>query len=180
MSGLRIALLRAVNVGDRQLPMAELRAMAAELGLGEPRTLLQSGNLIFRSDAAEAAALERRLEAAVQARFGFASDVIVRTSEECAALAAQNPFPEQAAADPARLLVMFLKTAPSGESAQALKAAITGPEQAHVVGREAYVAYPEGIGISRLTNAVIEKKLGVRGTARNWNTVLKLAALAEA
>jgi uncharacterized protein (DUF1697 family) len=61
-----------------------------------------------------------------------------------------------------------------------LRAAITGPEVVHVQGREAYVVYPEDIGHSRLTNALIERKLGTRATARNWNTVLKLHGLASA
>ena len=74
--------------------------------------------------------------------------------------------------------VQFTKAAPADGALEALRAAIKGPEQVAIVGRNAYLVYPDGIGRSKLTITVIEKKLGVRGTARNWNTVLKLAEMA--
>ena len=178
MSGVRIALLRAVNVGGRKVVMAELRALLAELGLDEPRTLLASGNAIFESSE-KPAALEARLEQAIEARFGLRSDVMVRTPAECAAALAAGPFQREAKAAPARTYVMFLKTAPSAEAVEALLAAVEPmPERVTVSGREAYLHYPGGAGTSKLTNALIERKLGVRGTARNWNTVGKLAQFA--
>jgi uncharacterized protein (DUF1697 family) len=90
---------------------------------------------------------------------------------------AGNPFPDEAERDPGHLVVMFLKTAPRAKAVQALQAAIEGPESVRAAGKHLYVAYPAGIGRSKLTNTLIEKKLGVRGTGRNWNTVLKRAAL---
>ena len=177
MSALRIALLRAVNVGGRKVIMADLRAMLAAMGLGEPRTLLASGNAIFTSDA-PAAELETALEAAIQARFGLHSDVMVRTPEECAAALASGPFQDEAKAEPARTFVMFLKNAPAADAVASLLQAVEPmPERAAVIGREAYLHYPDGAGVSKLTNVMIERRLGVRGTARNWNTVGKLAAL---
>ena len=74
---------------------------------------------------------------------------------------------------------MFLKSGANAKDVQGVQAAITGPETIRADGRQLYIAYPNGIGKSRLTNTLIEKKLGIRGTARNWNTVLKIAALAE-
>ena len=74
---------------------------------------------------------------------------------------------------------MALKAAPTAAAIKALSEGYNGPETIHVAGRDAYLIYPEGIGRSKLTNALIERKLGVAGTARNWNTVLKLAALAS-
>jgi uncharacterized protein (DUF1697 family) len=71
---------------------------------------------------------------------------------------------------------MFLKRAPSLQEVEALQAAILGPELVVIQGKQAYIVYPAGIGRSRLTNALLEKKLGTRGTSRNWNTVLKLEA----
>jgi uncharacterized protein (DUF1697 family) len=68
---------------------------------------------------------------------------------------------------------------PKANDVKAVQAAIVGPEIVRADGRHLYIVYPVGIGKSRLTNVVIEKKLGIRGTARNWNTVLKLAALAD-
>jgi uncharacterized protein (DUF1697 family) len=74
---------------------------------------------------------------------------------------------------------MFLKEAPSREDVIALQTAIKGREVVRAEGRHAYIVYPDGVGRSRLTNALIERKLGTRGTGRNWNTVLKLGALAD-
>jgi uncharacterized protein (DUF1697 family) len=174
-----IALLRGINVGGNKLvSMAELRALAETLGLEEPRTLLQSGNLVFRGKKQAATALERTLERAVAAELGVACDFVVRTAAEWDAIIAANPFPEAATRDPSHLVVMCLKGAPSGAQAAALRAVIRGREVGAVDGRQAYLVYPDGIGTSKLTNTVIESKLGVRGTARNWNTVLKLKALA--
>ncbi len=74
---------------------------------------------------------------------------------------------------------MALKTPPDPSTFPALRAAIKGPERVELSGRHAWLVYPDGVGRSKLTNTVIERRLGVRGTARNWNTVLKLAALAQ-
>jgi uncharacterized protein (DUF1697 family) len=175
---LRVALLRAVNVGGRKVAMAELRAMLEAMGFGGVRTLLQSGNAVFESDA-KAEALETKLEAAIAQRFGLHSDVMVRTPAEMEAVLEACPFPEAAKADPARLLVMFLKRTPDAAGVEALHDAVAAmPEQVAVKGREAYLVYPQGVGVSKLTNVLAENRLGVRGTARNWNTVGKLAALA--
>ncbi len=174
-----IALLRAVNVGGRKMIMAELRDWMAELGFQDIRTLLQSGNLVFRTEAAAHAALEGKLEAESEKRFGFAADFIVRTAKEWDAVIAANPFPEAAASDPARLVVMSLKSKPAAGALEALRAAIVGRELVSLDGRELYAVYPDGQGESKLVISVIERKLGVRGTARNWNTTLKLAALAR-
>ena len=106
-------------------------------------------------------------------------DYLVRTAQEWRAIIAGNPFPDEAQSDPGHLVVMCLKTAPAKAAVQDLAAAIRGRELIRAVGRELYLVYPAGIGLSKLTGALIERKLNTRGTARNWNTVLKLAALAE-
>ena len=174
----QIALLRAVNVGGRSLKMANLIALANDLGFTNPRTLLQSGNLVFESSTRGDAKLEGQLEAEAAKRFGFQVDFMLRSAAEWRALVTANPFPDKARDDPGHLLVMPLKTAPAKGALETLRAAIKGPELAEVVGREAYLVYPAGIGPSKLTITVIERALGVRGTARNWNTVTKLAEMA--
>jgi uncharacterized protein (DUF1697 family) len=172
-----IALLRAVNVGGRSLKMGDLVSFARELGFDKPRTLLQSGNLVFESPDRGDAALEKRLEAEAEPRFGFQTDFMVRSAAEWRALIAANPFAKAARDDPSHLLVMPLKAAPADGALEALRAAIKGSEKVEIVGRDAYLVYPDGIGRSKLTITLIEKKLGVRGTGRNWNTVLKLAQM---
>jgi uncharacterized protein (DUF1697 family) len=173
-----IALLRAVNVGGRSVAMAELRTMLAELGCGNPRTLLQSGNAVFTLKARTSAmAFEAKLEAQAQRRFGMPVTFMLRSAAEWDSLIARNPFPDAARRDPAHLVLMALKGEPTAAAVQSLRDGYNRPETIHVAGRDAYLIYPEGIGRSKLTNALIERKLGVAGTARNWNTVLKLAAL---
>lgn len=172
-----VALLRGVNLaGRRMVPMAELRGLAAELGLAGAQTLLQSGNLVFGSER-RSAYLERLLQAEAERRLGLRTELFVRTAREWAEAVAHNPFREAAEKDPSHLVVVFLKDAPGAKSVKALQAAITGPEVVRAWDRHAYITYPAGIGDSRLTAAVIDRALGTRGTARNWNTVLKLAAL---
>ena len=90
---------------------------------------------------------------------------------------ARNPFPKEAESDPGHLLVVFLKEAPDAKSVKALQSAIKGPETVRSEGKQLYVVYPAGVGTSKLTNALIERTLGTRGTGRNWNTILKLATL---
>ena len=102
---------------------------------------------------------------------------MVRKAVEWRALIAANPLAEEASLEPARTLAIVLKTAPDPARAQALEAAGGERERIVVVGRTCYVHYPLGVGESRLS---IEDKLKVRGTGRNWNTVLKLAELAGA
>jgi len=156
--------------------------MFADLGLADARTLLQSGNVVFEAAAAarSADALERRLEAEANKRFGRPIDFFVRSAKEWARVIAKNPFLAEAKRDPSHLVLMALKDAPTAAAVKTLQAAIKGREIVHAQDRHAYIVYPDGIGRSKLTNALIEKTLATRGTGRNWNTVVKLAELAEA
>lgn len=174
-----VALLRAVNVGGRKLAMAELRTMFAELRLADARTLLQSGNIVFRGADQTGAALESFLEQETESRLHLRADYIVRRAREWQAIIAANPFPREAKDDPAHLLVMPVKAAPTEAQMAGLEAAIKGRERVRAKGRELYIVYPDGIGRSRLTIALIEGKLGTCGTARNWNTALKLQAMLD-
>jgi uncharacterized protein (DUF1697 family) len=177
-----IALLRAVNLpAHNQIAMADLRDLLTQLGFADARSLLQSGNLVFQSDRGTTAAyLGRLLEAEAAKRLGLETEFFVRTAADWKAVIAHNPFRKEAEHDPSHLVVMFLKDAPAVTDVKALQAAIKGHEVVRAHGRHAYIVYPDGIGRSRVTNVLIEKKLGTRGTGRNWNTVLKLQALATA
>jgi uncharacterized protein (DUF1697 family) len=176
----QIALLRAVNLGSHnKVGMADLCALLSKLGFDQPRSLLQSGNLVFGS-ATKPAQLEVQLAAAAAKQLGLNTDFFVRSAREWQAIIAGNPFADAAANDPSHLVVMCCKKAPAKQAAAALQAAITGRETFAVQGRHAYFVYPDGIGQSKVTNVLIEKHLGTRVTGRNWNTVLKLAALAAA
>ena len=159
--------------------MTDLRNFLTKLGFDDVRSLLQSGNVVLGSRARTGAELERFLEAESVKRFGIEVDFFVRAPEEWKSMIRQNPFRKEAELDPARLVVMLLKSPPRPEDVAALQASISGKEIVRAKGRHLYAFYPDGQGRSRLTNAVIERKLG-RCTGRNWNTVLKLALLAKA
>ena len=172
------AFLRAVNVsGTKRLAMAELRLALEHAGFEQVRSLLQSGNLLFRTArASDAAGLARRVEREIHERLGVQTDVLMRTADELESILERNPFVAEAERDPAHVVVMFLRERATQSSVERLRAAIAGPERVAAGACELYLTYPGGIGESRLTNAAIERALGTRGTARNWNTLRKLAA----
>lgn len=160
-----VALLRAVNVGGTgKLPMADLRAMAQDAGFANVRTYIASGNLVFESDADEGA-VKAALESALEVYAGKPVGVVVRTGDEMAAIAAANPFPDA----PANRTVAILLSAPPPAD---LLAGVSGRQSEEITAgvREIYVHYPDGQGNSKLKIPAARA-----GTARNLNTVAKLA-----
>jgi uncharacterized protein (DUF1697 family) len=173
-----IALLRAVNLaGYNKVGMADLRELLGGLGFTDAQTLLQSGNIVFSGGNKTTTALEQTLERAAAKQLGLETDFFVRTAREWQEVIDANPFPREAKEDPGYLLAVIVKHDLAAADVTALQKAIVGREVVRAKGRCAYIVYPDGIGRSKLTSALIEKKLGTRGTGRNWNTVLKLAAL---
>lgn len=170
----RVVLLRAVNVGGAQLPMAELRAMAADLGASDPRTYIASGNLVADVPG-DPDAFDRALEQAVQERFGFFREVISRTPDEVRAALEAHPF---AVVEPKFSYVSFLLRAPDPESITMAEAVETGDDRWQVVGRELHLRYADGAGRAQLDDKKLGRALGVPGTARNLRTVAKLVELA--
>jgi uncharacterized protein (DUF1697 family) len=174
-----IALLRAINLaGLNKVGMADLRELLAGLGFTDAQTLLNSGNIVFSGGNKTTAVLEQTLERAAAKQLGVETDFFVRTAKEWQAVVDANPFPREAKNDPGHFLAVILKDEVSAANVSALQKAIVGREVVRAKGRCLYVVFPDGIGRSKLTTAMTEKKLGTRGTARNWNTVLKLLALA--
>ena len=176
-----VALLRAVNlVSYNRVAMPALRDLCTGLGLLDSQTLLQSGNIVFGAERRDPAELERTLEAQLALQLNVTTEFMVRSAAEWGKIVARNPFPAEAKRDPGRLLLMVLKDAVDARAVKELQGAIKGREVVRGAGREVYIVYPDGTGRSRLTNPMIEKRLGTRATGRNWNTVLKLAALSGA
>lgn len=163
-----VALLRAVNLGGRQLRMDDLKRIATKAGLGSPRTFIASGNLLFTSKKTEAA-LKRELEAALSDHMDTPVEVMVRTAQELAATVAANPFASEAGN---KVVAIFFDEAPSEDAIKSAKN-VTDERMAHGK-REIYVHYPDGQGRSKLKIAADPP-----GTARNMNTVAKLAELAK-
>jgi uncharacterized protein (DUF1697 family) len=175
-----ISLLRAINVGgNRMLPMERLRVLCDAAGCRDVRTYVQSGNAVFKTADRNPANVARRLEAAIQAEFGFHSEVIVRTIPEWKDVIAANPFANRAGIEPAKLLVTFLGSAPTEIARQKVLALATGKEELHLLGREMYIYFHDGLARPKLNLAAVGKALGVSSTGRNWNTVLKLLEIAE-
>lgn len=175
-----IALLRGVNVGGRKVLKDDLLGLAKDLGFDDAKTLLASGNLVLWGKAEADAHLEKRLEDGLEKRMGLRTEFFVRTSAELKAIIDANPYPDEVRSHPNHLLVHFMKTPlPDGDEAM-LRAAITGPETFKVGARELYIDYPDDVGHSMLDRDWRKTKRSPLGTARNWNTVLKLAALAGA
>jgi uncharacterized protein (DUF1697 family) len=174
----RIALLRGVNVGgNRRVSMADLAAAFETAGFGPARTLLQSGNVVFRSAAAPAK-LEPLLRELLRVELGLDAHVLVRTRAELGAIVRRNPMGD-IAEHGSRSLVTFLAAKPAAKVARELAAATTEPERVVVHGREIYSWHPKGLAESDLVKLLTERQLGVVPTGRNWNTVTKLLALAE-
>jgi len=171
-----VALLRGINVGKaRQVDMPRLREVLAARGHEEVRTHLRSGNVVLDSGLSEGA-LATDVTAAIEQEFGFDVPVVVRTGAEVAAVVAGDPF-ATVATDPARYLVTFLPEPPAAAAVDALPPADSG--EYLVRGRELYLWLPDGITNTPLGSWKWDRLLGVAGTARNWNTVRRLAELAS-
>jgi uncharacterized protein (DUF1697 family) len=170
------ALLRAVNlVRHNRIVMADLRRILGDLGYGGVITHLQSGNAVFTSEL-PSAMLEQDIADALAEHAGLRCAVMVRTGVELAAVLAANPLGREPV-NPARFFVSFLAAEPAPAATAEFAALDIGPERAWVLGREAYFWIPQDVQASKLSSAFLEKRLGVAGTARNWNTVSKLAEL---
>ena len=182
-----VALLRGINLGGRnKVAMADLRALAADLGHTDAATYIQSGNVLFTAQAdADCAEMARRMTEAIAARLGVTAPVVVVTREELGQIHAANPFPDEP--DPRRVHAVVLSAAPGAEltaklDAAAAQAAAKGAkDEATTLGRTLYLHTPAGYGTSDLSAAVLRivssPKAGVTGTARNWATMTKLLEL---
>ncbi len=163
-----VALLRAVNVGGTgKLPMTTLASLCGAAGFERVRTYIASGNVVFTSRARESA-VKRALESRLAEYAGRPMSVLVRTADEMAAVLAANPFADEA---PNRTVAIFLDATPPKDAIA--KATNVKDERLALGAREIYVAYGRGMADSRLKIPGAEA-----GTARNMNTVAKLAAMA--
>lgn len=169
-----VSLFRGINVGgNHQVSMADLKAVHESLGLQRVLSYIQSGNVVFHSAEADVPQLQRQIEASFEQQFGFHSDVIVRTLAEFDEIVEKNPFQGQNK-EPKWVVVLFLAARPDATAQDNLRKAYEGPEEIFIIGQKMYIYYADGIGRSKLTANFIERKLKTVGTARNWNTILRL------
>jgi uncharacterized protein (DUF1697 family) len=175
-----VSMLRGVNLaGKRKIKMEGLRALYESIGLRDAETLLQSGNVVFRTERKDLVALTKKIESAIERKFGFHSDVVVRTSAELRNVIARNPFAKRAGVDASKLLISFLVSDPGAEARGNALRIKAEPEELRIDGREVYIYFPNGMGRPKLSMAVVERTLKTSWTGRNWNTVRRLMEMAE-
>ena len=175
-----ISLLRGVNVGGHnKIKMEELRGLYESLGLRRAQTYVQSGNVVFRTDARDFTRLSNRIADAIEQTFAFRPGIILRTAADLRAVIAANPFASRRDVAPSRLLVQFLASEPPADLRERVLRIESEPEEWRMVGRELYIYYPNGMARPKVPWASVERILQTPCTGRNWNTVRKLLEMAE-
>jgi uncharacterized protein (DUF1697 family) len=171
-----VALIRGINVGRaKRVAMADLRGLMERLGFTDCRTLLNSGNLVFAGGGKATGALAMRVQRALADALGVAARVIAVPAALFLEAVDDNPLPKSAG-DPTRILVVFVQDAADLERLAVLEKQKWAPESLKIGRHAAYLWCPAGVGKSPLWTAV-DRTLGESGTARNWATVKKVAAL---
>jgi uncharacterized protein (DUF1697 family) len=175
-----ISMLRGVNVGGHnKINMKALSALYESLKFEDSRTHVQSGNVIFRSKEKMSPALAKKIQNAIEREFGCRPEVILRTTDELRKAIATSPFAHRRDLEPAKILVTFLAAEPGPQAHATLLSLKSHPEELHLKGRELYIYFPDGAGKSKLPWSSVAKLLKTTGTARNWNSVTKMLAIAE-
>ena len=175
-----VSLFRGINVGGHhKIRMDELKDVHEVLGFKDVFPYIQSGNVVFTSDDTDVAQLRRHIEDGFEQKFGFHVEVIVRTSAELREIIENNPFQSQPGKESKWVVVLFLAGCPDDRAQEDLLKTYVGPEELFIIGKEVYIYYPNGIGRSKLSHSLMEKKLKTVGTARNWNTILQLQKLIQ-
>jgi|ERR1700722_4180406 len=173
-------MLRGVNLGPHnRIKMDALRDLCSAIDLQDAQTYVQSGNIVFRTKERNLGALAKKIQAAIEKKFGFRIEVILRTTPEMRKVVARNPFAAVRDIEPSKLLIDFLASEPGPEARKSMLAIKPDPETLHIEGRELYIYFPDGAGRSKLSWPRLEKILKTPSTARNWNSVTKLLAMAE-
>jgi uncharacterized protein (DUF1697 family) len=176
-----ISMLRGINVGPHnRIKMDALRALYNSLSFEDPRTYVQSGNVIFRTKEKNTATLAAQIQQALEKKLKCSPAVILRTTAEMKRSIAANPFAARRDIEPGKLLVTFLSADPATGAQSIFDKFKDYPEELHLIGRELYIYFPNGAGKSKLPWSQVEKLLKVTGTARNWNSVTKMYEMAEA
>jgi len=173
-----IALLRGVNVGGKNsLPMKQLVSLLEDIGCQHVRTYIQSGNVLFQSNASSVSSLSKKISSTIKKSHGFEPYVLLLEAGEIKKAIMENPFPD-AESDPKTLHVGFLSSAPKKPDLKMLEILRKKTEQFVLKDAVFYLYAPDGVGRSKLA-ASAEKLIGVSMTSRNWRTVCKLNDMVE-
>ncbi len=173
---MHVALLRGINVGGKaKLPMKQLAAIFTAVGAHGVRTYIQSGNVVFKADAAEP--VVEAVTRQIAASYGYPGRIVLRSADDMRKAYTRNPF---AGASTQLLHVYFLADMPAAVAVKALDPERSPGDSFAVVGREVYLHIPQGMARTKLTNVYFDTKLKTVSTARNWNTVGKLMEMMQA
>jgi uncharacterized protein (DUF1697 family) len=174
-----ISILRGINVsGQKKILMADLKVLYENLKFKDVRTYIQSGNVIFKSnEPLSDIEFEKKIEDQIFKKYDFHVPVIIRSEDEIRKIIAANPFLKEKNIDPKKLHVTFLSNIPDKENVESIEKMDFSPDKFMISGKEVYLYAPNGYGETKISNTFFEKKLKVKATTRNWNTVNKLSEL---
>jgi len=177
-----ISFLRGVNMtGHNKMKMADLSTLYSEMGFKNVRTFIQSGNVVFTTGGDYTVpSLSKMIESSVNKGFGYDVPVFIRTIKDLESLTALNPYLKEEYFDPSKMAVLFLKENASAEQMDRVINIDYPPDKFKVSGSEIFIYCPNGFGKTKLNTNFFEKKMGVTGTARNWNTILAIMEMATA
>jgi uncharacterized protein (DUF1697 family) len=176
-----ISFLRGVNMaGHNKIKMTDLTALYKDLGFNDAETFIQSGNVIFTySSSKSVRSISLKIETAIHQKYKYDVSVMIRTYEEMKKLIPANPFLEEENFDPSKMAVIFLYDNPTEAQIQKVKDVDYPPDKFKVIGNEIFIYCPNGFGRTKLYTNFFENKMKVKGTGRNWKTIITLIDLAE-
>ena len=175
-----VSLLRSINVGGKnKIRMADLKKTYTSIGLENVETHIQSGNVVFSSTFDDPSKSEEVIESAIRSAYSIETVALVRIIEEYNKIVQENPFIQKDDDNTDGMYVTFLRQTPDPKDLPALSQLDSSSDRFEVMERVIYLALQAGYSKTKLQNSVIEKKLNVPATTRNWKTVLKLAELAD-
>ncbi len=175
-----IALLRGINVsGHKKVPMADLRSMLQKMGFKDISTYIQSGNVVFSSDEKDSQTLEEQIKKRIQDTFGFEVPVLVKSVAEFKKMIQQNPFTEAENLEKNQVYFVLLRDIPLKEKVAIFQKEEFKNEKFEFTTDCVYLLCQDGYGRAKLNNNLVERKLKVEATTRNYRTMAKLLEMAE-
>jgi uncharacterized protein (DUF1697 family) len=176
-----ISFLRGVNMtGHNSMKMTDLAALYFDLGLIEPETFIQSGNVIFSSGKKMGVPeIALSIEKAINSKYGYDVPVMIRNLTEMKNILSSNPYLSEINFDPAKMAVIFLHDDVTESQIQKVADVDYPPDKFKIIGNEIYTFCPNGFGRTKIYTNFFEKKMNVKGTARSWKTITTILGLAE-
>lgn len=171
-----ISILRGINVsGQKKILMADLKSLYESQKFSDVSTYIQSGNVSFKTnEKLSDVQLAQKIEKAIYKKYSFEVPVIIRNEDELIKITSSNPFLKEKSIDIKKLHVTFLSQIPDNAEIKNITEVDYSPDRFIITGKEIYLHIPESYGETKLSNNFFEKKLKVKATTRNWNTVNQL------